>query len=62
MKNILMILLLLPLYLLSADRYVSNEGDDTNSGVSPAAPWRTVAKVNGFSFTSGDHIYEFCCI
>lgn len=37
--------------------YVSASGDDKNAGTSPEKPWRTVAKVNKFSFLPGDIIY-----
>jgi hypothetical protein len=53
--------LLLPLLLAivasAADYYVSPSGNDANAGTSTAAPWRTVAKVNGRSFAAGDRIY-----
>ncbi|MBA2693734.1 MAG: right-handed parallel beta-helix repeat-containing protein [Rubrobacter sp.] len=34
--------------------YVSNDGSDENTGLSPEEAWRTVAKVNGVSFDPGD--------
>lgn len=37
--------------------YVSaSTGDDENDGLSEAAPWRTLGKVNGASFQAGDQI------
>ena len=37
--------------------YVSNSGNDNNSGTDPSTPWKTLAKVNSFkSFAPGDNI------
>lgn len=38
--------------------YVSASGNDSNSGLSPSAPWKTIDKVNGFatSMANGDSI------
>src|SRR5262249_37352096 len=36
--------------------YVSPSGDDANAGTSPAAAWRTLARVNGRAFEPGDRI------
>lgn len=37
--------------------YVSNSGNDANSGTSPSSPWRTINKVNSFKrFSPGDNI------
>ncbi|MRS02153.1 hypothetical protein EG832_02815, partial [bacterium] len=44
----------------AASYYVDSvSGNDTNAG-SLSAPWKTVAKVNGRSFTAGDTIYFKC--
>jgi hypothetical protein len=40
----------------AATYYVSNDGDDSNSGLDPSAPWRTVAKVNNSTFAPGSTI------
>jgi hypothetical protein len=40
----------------AATYYVSPNGNDANDGLSPAAPWRTVGKVNATSFYAGDQI------
>lgn len=40
--------------------YVDNAGSDSNDGLSPAAAWRTISKVNGFTFSSGDTISFKC--
>ena len=37
--------------------YVDPAGDDANSGKSPGAAWRTVARVNSKSFNPGDVVY-----
>jgi len=42
--------------LLAAEYFVSNSGDDGNSGTSPSKPWRTIGKVNSFDFSPGDII------
>ena len=39
---------------LATSYYVSAAGSDGNSGTSTSAPWQTVAKVNGTSFSAGD--------
>jgi len=36
--------------------YVSTSGNDSNPGTSQAQPWKTINKVNNFSFGSGDQI------
>lgn len=36
--------------------YISNAGDNGNLGTSELAPWETIAKVNGESFSAGDSI------
>lgn len=36
--------------------YVSNAGSDSNNGTSASTPWRTVAHVNGETFSPGDSI------
>jgi hypothetical protein len=34
----------------------ATSGNDANDGRSPAAAWKTIAKVNGYSFSAGDRI------
>ena len=41
----------------SQDYYVSNSGNDNNSGTSEIAPWSTLTKVNEFDFKPGDVIH-----
>lgn len=36
--------------------FVSNSGDDLNTGLTPSQAWQTISKVNGFSFSAGDTI------
>jgi hypothetical protein len=36
--------------------FVAAAGSDSNSGTSSGAPWQTIAKVNGFTFSPGDSI------
>lgn len=40
--------------------YVSSSGNDNNSGKSSNKPWRTLAKVNKFSFQPGDIVSLKC--
>lgn len=39
-----------------ATYYVSPGGNDANAGTSPGSPWKTVAKVNGWTFIPGDSV------
>jgi len=56
MKNLL-ILLFLPLASVSQRAYyVSNSGNNSNNGQTPATAWNTSGKVNGFTFSAGDSI------
>jgi len=43
-----------------ATYYVKNGGSDSNTGLSDAQAWETIAKVNGFSFNAGDDVYFKC--
>jgi hypothetical protein len=36
--------------------YIAPEGNDSNNGLSPDSPWRTIAKVNEKTFEPGDNI------
>ncbi|MGA7830245.1 MAG: hypothetical protein WCA21_04720 [Terracidiphilus sp.] len=40
--------------------YVSNSGSDSNSGLSPIAPWKTLAKVSASKFNPGDRVLLQC--
>ncbi|MBN2773446.1 MAG: carbohydrate binding domain-containing protein, partial [Prolixibacteraceae bacterium] len=41
----------------STNYYVSNSGNDSNSGTSTSTPWKSLDKVNSFNFSPGDKIY-----
>jgi hypothetical protein len=36
--------------------YVNTNGNDLNNGTSPSTPWKTIGKVNSFTFSPGDQI------
>jgi parallel beta-helix repeat protein len=36
--------------------YISNSGDDGDNGTSTSTPWKTLDKVNAFTFSKGDNI------
>ena len=36
--------------------YISNSGNDGNSGINPSSPWQTLTKVNVTTFQPGDNI------
>lgn len=62
MKRLLFIILLLPIYCLSQNRYVSNSGSDSNSGLDAAHPWQTLVKVRsahqtGAQIHPGDTVF-----
>jgi parallel beta-helix repeat protein len=39
-----------------ATYYVDTNGNDSNSGLSPASAWKTIAKINSQTFSPGDQI------
>jgi len=51
----LLFLIILPL-AHAADYYVSNSGNDQDSGISTGSPWQTIVKVNSMTFSPGDTI------
>ena len=57
-KRTLLFILLVHFAGLSfaATYYVSNAGNDTNSGLTEALAWKTLAKVNAATFVAGDNI------
>ena len=58
MKKIITILLLLwANFVLATNYYVSNSGSDLNVGTSAAFSWRTLSKINSFTFAIGDAIF-----
>ena len=44
------------IFIRGTTYYVSNEGDDTNDGRSPATPWKTLSKVHESIFAEGDGV------
>ena len=58
MKLFLSIILLLSVRFSAEANtyYVSSTGDDNNSGLTEALAWKTITKVNTFSFAAGDII------
>lgn len=44
------------LYCMATTYYISNTGNDANSGLTTALPWKTLAKVNAATFKAGDQI------
>jgi len=40
----------------SASYYISPSGQDTNSGVAPAVPWKTIGRANGQALNAGDQL------
>jgi uncharacterized repeat protein (TIGR02059 family) len=45
-----------PVIALNSEYYVSKDGNDSNSGLSPELAWKTVGKVNSYTFLPGDRI------
>ena len=58
MKKLLTTLILLLSFFIggAATYYVSDAGNDSNSGLSTASPWKSIAKVNSATYLNGDHI------
>ena len=58
---IFLFFLLLSSSSLAAIYYVdATNGGDTNTGLSQATPWKTIAKINNSNFSSGDQILFKC--
>jgi parallel beta-helix repeat protein len=54
---VLVITILLSSFTMAATYYVDRvNGRDSNSGTSTSSPWKTIAKVNSFTFKPGDNI------
>ncbi|NQU85302.1 MAG: carbohydrate binding domain-containing protein, partial [Mariniphaga sp.] len=45
------------LNVFSTNYYVSNDGNDSNSGTSISSPWKSLGKVNNFNLSPGDAVY-----
>lgn len=43
-------------HVLGATYYIDPSGDDTKAGTSPSTAWKTLAKINGRTFSAGDSI------
>ena len=57
MKTILITVLMWNALASATTYYVSSSaGSDSNNGTSSAAPWKTIAKVNGQTFQTGDSV------
>lgn len=57
MKHLLFMILLLCASVANAKvYYVSTSGNDANAGTSATAPWKTLSKVNSFTFAANDSI------
>ncbi|MDD6483412.1 MAG: hypothetical protein PUF72_02400, partial [Clostridiales bacterium] len=54
--SVVCVLLLSAVSVSAATYYISNEGNDTNDGLTEDTPWRTIEKVNQSSFAPGDKI------
>lgn len=58
MTTCMLVVLLLPSLADAASYFVhASQGSDSNAGLSLAAPWQTINKVNTSSFSPGDTIY-----
>ena len=56
-KFLITVLLFAGLSVQAKTYYVdASSGNDSNSGLSPSAAWKTAAKVNGFHFQPGDSV------
>lgn len=58
MKKLLSLLSFMLIFLIgnSATYYVSDAGNDSNSGLTTALPWKSITKVNSATFLNGDRI------
>jgi len=63
LRNYYKFLLLMPflfftLIASATNYYLSNSGNDSNSGTDPSSPWQTINKLNSFKgISSGDNVY-----
>jgi len=56
MKKLLTILFLISTAYGQTTYYIDTTGSDSNNGTSTGTPWKTIAKVNGSTFSAGDRI------
>jgi hypothetical protein len=54
--SLIIVLLCYCLTVSGTTYYVSSAGNDAGSGLSVSTSWRTIAKVNSFSFAAGDQV------
>lgn len=54
--GVLVVMLLSSVSVSAATYYISNNGNDTNDGLSESTAWRTIEKVNQRTFSPGDKI------
>ena len=63
MKKTLLIYIFLTLIIFNVKTFATiyyvdaTNGNDNNNGTSPSTPWKTLAKINNFSFQPGDKIF-----
>ena len=58
MKQLLILLFVFFVAIANATNYyVSAAGSDANGGTSPATAWKTIAKVNSFTYAANDSIF-----
>ncbi len=55
-KLYLLLFFILSLSAGATNYYISSSGDDANNGTSASTPWKTIAKINGRTFSPGDFI------
>jgi hypothetical protein len=53
---VLIALVSFPFSVFSMVYYVSNIGNDNNTGLTTGSLWATIAKANGYAFSPGDSI------
>lgn len=56
MKYLIVIFLFVSINLKATNYYVSNSGNDSNSGITTILPWKTLNNVNTNTFLQGDSI------
>lgn len=56
-KIITILLLFISTNCFATNYYVANSGNDSNNGLATGTAWKTIAKINGFTFSSGDSVF-----
>src|SRR6185436_20081735 len=49
-------ILLFSTSLQARNYYIASTGNDTNDGLTTATPWKTIPKINSFTFAANDYI------